>query len=105
MTIFDDVHHLGIPQPLPAGSATYHGGKMLHYAGPNTNGSQFFICFKSVPFLDGGYTVFGKVVEGLEVIDALEAVGSAQDPIPPSEKVFFSIEVKCLFMPFVIIVF
>ena len=63
-------------------------------AGPNTNGSQFFICFKSVPFLDGGYTVFGKVVEGLDVIDALEAAGSPQDPIPPSEKIYFSIEVE-----------
>ena len=63
-------------------------------AGPNTNGSQFFVCFKSVPFLDGGYTVFGKVVEGLDVIDALEDAGSAQDPIPPSEKIYFSIEVE-----------
>ena len=62
-------------------------------AGPNTNGSQFFLCFGAHAFLDGGYTVFGQIVEGLEVIDALEAAGSAQDPMPPTEKIYFSIEV------------
>ena len=45
-------------------------------AGPNTNGSQFFLCFKSTPHLDGKHVVFGKVTKGLEILDKLEACGS-----------------------------
>jgi peptidyl-prolyl cis-trans isomerase B (cyclophilin B) len=62
-------------------------------AGPNTNGSQFFICFRPTQMLDGGYTVFGKVIEGFSVIDKLEAAGSSRDPLPPSEKITFDITV------------
>ena len=40
-------------------------------AGPNTNGSQFFITHVATPWLDGKHTVFGKVVSGLEAVDAV----------------------------------
>ncbi len=45
-------------------------------AGPGTDGSQFFLTFVPTPWLDGKHTIFGGVEEGLEVLQALEAVGS-----------------------------
>jgi cyclophilin family peptidyl-prolyl cis-trans isomerase len=39
---------------------------------PNSGDSQFFICFKPAPFLDGNYTIFGQVVSGMEHIDAIK---------------------------------
>jgi len=45
-------------------------------AGPDTDGSQFFLTFVATPHLDGKHTVFGEVIEGLDTLKALEANGS-----------------------------
>ena len=58
---------------------------MARSSDPNSANSQFFICFKPAPFLDRQYTVFGKVIEGMEYVDKIKRGdennnGAVEDP-------------------------
>ncbi len=56
---------------------------MARTSDPNSANSQFFICFEAAPFLDRQYTVFGKVVEGMEFVDKIkrgDPNGSVENP-------------------------
>ena len=57
-------------------------------AGPNTNGSQFFITTVVTPWLDDKHVVFGKVTEGMDVVQKIEALGSRMGE--PSKQVTIS---------------
>ena len=61
---FEDETRNGVPHQ--------RGSLSMANAGPNTNGSQFFITHIKTDWLDGKHTVFGKVVEGLEAVDAVK---------------------------------
>lgn len=63
-------------------------------AGPGSNGSQFFITYQAVPDLDGKYTVFGKVIEGMENVEKLTERNPQQSPdLPPGDKIL-SVEIR-----------
>ncbi|MCX7392301.1 MAG: peptidylprolyl isomerase, partial [Planctomycetia bacterium] len=50
----------------------FHGTLSMAHAGPNTGGSQFFLTFGATEHLDGKHTVFGRVIEGADVLAKLE---------------------------------
>lgn len=51
-------------------------------SGPNTNGCQFFVCTSDTPHLDGKHVVFGKVVEGFDVVDSMNKVSVSRHDVP-----------------------
>ena len=63
-------------------------------AGPGTNGSQFFICTVKTPWLDGRHVVFGKVIEGMDIVKTVEGVGSQSGKTSKTVKIADSGELE-----------
>jgi cyclophilin family peptidyl-prolyl cis-trans isomerase len=63
---------------------------------PDSAGSQFFIVLKDSRFLDGQYTVFGKVASGMEIVDKIEALStdSADAPVDPEEAKMTKVTIR-----------
>ena len=60
---------------------------MARSSDPNSGNSQFFICFESAPHLDRNYTVFGKVVEGIEFVDMIKRGEGASGAVTNPDKI------------------
>jgi peptidylprolyl isomerase len=80
-------------------SVKHTRGGLLSMAnsGPNTDGSQFFLTFKTTPWLDGKHTIFGKVRAGEDTLKAIEKVGSRlgqTTSVVKIEKATLAIETK-----------
>jgi len=74
-------YHIADECNLPNHRDHFRGSlSMAHSAQPNSNGSQFFICYVPTSHLDGMHTVFGRVIEGIDVVDHIQRA----DPEKPS---------------------
>jgi len=60
---------------------------MARSSNPNSANSQFFICFKPAPFLDRQYTVFGKVIEGMEHVDKIKRGDGQNGAVSDPDKI------------------
>jgi peptidyl-prolyl cis-trans isomerase B (cyclophilin B) len=71
------------------------GALAMANAGPNTNGSQFFIVTTGeAPWLDGKHTVFGRVVEGMEVVDSIEGTETDARDKPVQDAVIEGVDIE-----------
>jgi len=63
-------------------------------AGPNTNGSQWYITYGDVSQLDGSYTIFGRVIEGMDVVEAITPRDPSRNPNAPAGDVIARITIE-----------
>jgi len=64
---------------------------MANTGAPNSGGSQFFLCFQPTPHLDGRHTVFGRVIEGMDVLAKLEAAAGPGEK--PTKTIRFDVQI------------
>ena len=69
------------------------GAISMANSGPNTNGSQFFIVQSDSTFLDGGYSLFGQVYEGIDIVDEIASVETSSSDKPTEDVVIETVKV------------
>lgn len=82
-----------IPDEFTPKNRNDRGTISMANAGPNTGGSQFFINLVNNNFLDGKHPVFGRIVSGMDVVDAIAKVPTDMNDRPRAEVKIFTVEV------------